>query len=503
MGPNLNIFAIYTSEDKEILLHLLNDLKPFEKDSNVTIWDSDPILPEQAWKPKNESRLNKTDIFLLLVSDAFMHSQFIQQLEFKTVIDLYKEGKSTVIPIIIDKCPWDIDFRSDDYNFNLNELGVFPKEGKPIKEWDSSEKVYSEVAAGIEAVITSLLGGSVLKESKVDKEEEVKTAKTEEQIALSFNEEKEAEEEKRRKEEVEAKRITEENRGKEQTEAENRVEEEQRIKAEVESKRRAEEQKLKDQAETRRLEREKRLKEEAESKRRTEEQRLKEEVEVKRRAEQERRREEENQQKVEVKPTEAEEIQPAKGIDLKKGIRVGLLVVLLAIIGIWAFSKFSKGSVKQPSDIKASDTITVKDSIVSGEIEINTQKEEVLSILGLGDTYEDGFVFEIASDGKTGKIAHFDDAGPMTWKNAMQIHEQLGEGWRLPTFDELRLMQKTIGPGSTNDGEFSNGLYWSATDYDEYQARLLRFRDGNRSYHYNKEAEHRKFRVRAIRNFSR
>jgi hypothetical protein len=61
-------------------------------------------------------------------------------------------------------------------------------------------------------------------------------------------------------------------------------------------------------------------------------------------------------------------------------------------------------------------------------------------------------------------------------------------------------MYRTIGQGATNSGEFADALYWSATDYDEYQARLIRFSDGNTSYHYNKNAEHRKFKVRAIRD---
>jgi hypothetical protein len=90
----------------------------------------------------------------------------------------------------------------------------------------------------------------------------------------------------------------------------------------------------------------------------------------------------------------------------------------------------------------------------------------------------------------------------MSWQSAMKIDEQLGEGWRLPTFDELRIMHQTIGQGATNSGEFSGELYWSATAYDEYQARLVRFRDGNTSYHYNKNVEQRKFLVRAVRDFS-
>ncbi|MDB4293544.1 DUF1566 domain-containing protein, partial [Maribacter sp.] len=95
------------------------------------------------------------------------------------------------------------------------------------------------------------------------------------------------------------------------------------------------------------------------------------------------------------------------------------------------------------------------------------------------------------------------DAGPMPWAEANAIQEQLGEGWRLPTLDELRLMYSTIGQGATNSAQFADELYWSATPYETYQARLLRFSDGNTSYHYNKGVANRKFLVRGVRDFSR
>ena len=121
--------------------------------------------------------------------------------------------------------------------------------------------------------------------------------------------------------------------------------------------------------------------------------------------------------------------------------------------------------------------------------------------LSIGENYEGGIVFEIDASGKSGKMAHKADAGPMPWTDANNIHEQLGAGWRLPTFFELSKMYRTIGQGADNSGHFADELYWSATPYDDYQARLLRFRDGNTSYHYNKSIEHRKFLVRAVRDF--
>ena len=83
------------------------------------------------------------------------------------------------------------------------------------------------------------------------------------------------------------------------------------------------------------------------------------------------------------------------------------------------------------------------------------------------------------------------------------VAERLGEGWRLPSLEEMKVMYRTIGPGATNIGEFADELYWSATPYDEFQARLLRFGTGNSSYHYNSMGDYRKFRIRAVQDFKR
>jgi hypothetical protein len=154
----LNILVLHASEDKEILNKLLLYLKSLKKEHKLNIWHDNPVHSGQEWKSKNEKRFRETDVFLLLASNDFMYSPFIQQLDFKKVIDQHRQGKSKVIPIILDKCPWDTDFSSEDYNFNMNELQVLPTDGKPIKDWQSSEEAYKTIAAGIKKTILDLKG---------------------------------------------------------------------------------------------------------------------------------------------------------------------------------------------------------------------------------------------------------------------------------------------------------------------------------------------------------
>ncbi|MFK7814280.1 MAG: TIR domain-containing protein [Maribacter sp.] len=502
MGENLTIYTIYTSEDKASMLSVVDHLKPLEKQHKLTIFHEDPIQKGQPWKPKTESEFKEADIFLLFVSNAFMYSEFVKQLEFKTVIDRYKEGSSKVIPVLIDKSPWDINFEADNYTFSFKELEVLPTDRKPIKNWESPEKAISEVSTSIKGVIASIKGYPIEEiHEEVEEPEEVKEillkeSKGEEQIAISFDE-KQSED---KNAIAEAQRKAEEqNRLLKEAEAKNNLEQQRKRQEEEASKRIAKEQRRKEAIETKRLAEEKRIKEEAESKRReAESKRFQEEVAAKRSAEKEQQKKASFTAKQKSKESQKENTTSSKKRML------WIVGALIAIVGLWALSKSNTDSDKQSPAAPEIAPIAVEDSSASDKTEIEpVEIEEAVSELSVGDSYDGGIVFEIDSDGKTGIIVHLDDAGPMTWNKAMSIHEQLGEGWRVPTFNELLRMQKTIGQGNTNSGEFADGLYWSATPFDENQAKLVRFRDGNTSYHYNSRGNHRKFLVRAIRDFNR
>ena len=124
-------------------------------------------------------------------------------------------------------------------------------------------------------------------------------------------------------------------------------------------------------------------------------------------------------------------------------------------------------------------------------------------VLSIGDTFDGGIIFKVNDSGTSGMIAYSEDLGPMPWPKANTIDTEIGEGWRLPTIEELSAMYENIGPGGENSGRFSDELYWSATPFDASQARMVRFSDGNTTFHFNNSAEYRKFLVRPVRDFEK
>ena len=743
-----NVFAIYASEDNVLVLYFLRHLKALERDYNVSIWHDDPIYPGQAWKPQDASRIHSTDIFLFLVSKAFMYSEFVKQSEFKMVIDRYKEGKSMIIPILLDNCPWNIDFKSKDYNFTMKELRFFPEDGRPISDYKSEDEIVIRITDKVKRIISSYdqyqkelkfaeEKKSLLEEAEVQRrvEQELKLreeaqalkkiqderklreevearerAEEEERIREAAEATRKAEQEIKLREEAEAKEKAEEEQRvqeaaeatrkaeqeiklREEAEAKEKAEEEQRIREAAEATRKAEQEiKLREEAEakekaeeeqrvqeaaeaTRKAEQEARLREEAEAKKKAEEEerirevaeatrkeeqeiKLREEAEAKDKAEEKERlrevaeaarkveqeiklREEaEAKEKAEdekwfvgetevkekaedekwfvteteaesqaeqekkvlvkgkavVKQTVAAKVQPKKrtgkeqkklleesrklrlmqednalkkskkaikareeewikfkeeadakrnqeSADLqenssrtdhgfeetpqtkttnpKRKVFVLLLIATLVIAGIWIYSVINKNSntpipvlpeteatdledvsATPESDTDVGNQTDLENTSIAPEPENQTENQtDSLSNLEIGGTFGEGIIFTLDPSGKAGKIAYSKDMGPMTWENTMNIQDQLGEGWRLPTMEELGEIYANIGPGAANSGQFTDELYWSSEAYDEHQARLVRFSDGNTSFHYNKSAAHRQFLVRPVRDF--
>jgi hypothetical protein len=90
------------------------------------------------------------------------------------------------------------------------------------------------------------------------------------------------------------------------------------------------------------------------------------------------------------------------------------------------------------------------------------------------------------------QIAQTDFPNQMNWADAKKACEALGEGWRLPTKDELNSMyisRKDIGG-------FSTFPYWSSSEIPPVFAWAQYFNYGGR----NNEKKENKCLVRAVRN---
>jgi hypothetical protein len=66
------------------------------------------------------------------------------------------------------------------------------------------------------------------------------------------------------------------------------------------------------------------------------------------------------------------------------------------------------------------------------------------------------------------------DLGSFTWSNAQEECSKLGDGWRLPTKDELTILYQN----KDKIGGFEVGYYWSSTEFNDDDAYKQFFTPG-------------------------
>jgi hypothetical protein len=84
--------------------------------------------------------------------------------------------------------------------------------------------------------------------------------------------------------------------------------------------------------------------------------------------------------------------------------------------------------------------------------------------------------------------------GNHTWKDANYVCALLGDGWRLPTREELHLMYLN----KNEIGGFAEACYWSSSEFNNYNAWYQNFFNGNQNFYY----KYYTYYVRAVRALS-
>ena len=87
------------------------------------------------------------------------------------------------------------------------------------------------------------------------------------------------------------------------------------------------------------------------------------------------------------------------------------------------------------------------------------------------------------------------DLGQYTWNYAKELCEDLGDGWRLPTREELHL----IWLNKDNIGGFAAAYYWSSSENYNSTAWVQSFHNGYQSFNPKSNA----YYVRAVRDVKR
>ncbi|HEX8650400.1 MAG TPA: TIR domain-containing protein [Pyrinomonadaceae bacterium] len=143
----LKVFISYSHRDEEFKEELVTMLAGLERQGIIDPWQDRRIEEGDEWYQAIQDAMNDCDLAILLVSQNFIASRFIQDEELPRVLQRRREQGLRVVPIIVRPCKW----QSEPV---LKDLQALPKDGKAIitfaKDNGERDQAWTDIATVIE-----------------------------------------------------------------------------------------------------------------------------------------------------------------------------------------------------------------------------------------------------------------------------------------------------------------------------------------------------------------
>ena len=136
------VFISYAHEDEALAERLRVHLKILERTGSVDVLDGRRIRAGTDWAGQIDQHLDEAQIILLLVSPAFLASDYCYDVEVARALERHQAGEALVIPVILRPCDWG--------GSPFAKLHALPPNARPISKWRNRDEALSSVADGIE-----------------------------------------------------------------------------------------------------------------------------------------------------------------------------------------------------------------------------------------------------------------------------------------------------------------------------------------------------------------
>jgi len=111
MADQVRVFVSYSHEDKSWVekgkFGLIPWLIKSLKEDNVTFWYDRNLLPGYNFEKEIKSEINQADFAMLLISQDFLNSDFIRNIELPIIKEKVERDEMCLIPILVGPVIWE------------------------------------------------------------------------------------------------------------------------------------------------------------------------------------------------------------------------------------------------------------------------------------------------------------------------------------------------------------------------------------------------------------
>ena len=150
----VKFFISYSHDEYTFKDELIKYLRPLENAGQVEIWTDEQIVPGQEWDKNIRGALLDAGIIIFMVSNKFIDSRYIHEVELKDAIGRYNRQEVILIPVILENIEKQL---MEQLPLNKFEpLPVVNKKVVPITEWRPQSGAYDNILNGLQRTLNNL-----------------------------------------------------------------------------------------------------------------------------------------------------------------------------------------------------------------------------------------------------------------------------------------------------------------------------------------------------------
>lgn len=133
----MKAFISYSHIDKAMLDKLEIHLANLKREHLLSSWTDKELIAGTSLDKEILHNLTSSDLFIALISPEYIASYYCYEKEFNQALEMFKGGKITIVPIIVEPCEWD--------KTPFRDFKALPADGKPISDWQNINTAFLNI----------------------------------------------------------------------------------------------------------------------------------------------------------------------------------------------------------------------------------------------------------------------------------------------------------------------------------------------------------------------
>jgi hypothetical protein len=102
----MNSFLSYSHEDHRLFTGFRPHLAALRRGFGLDIWTDHRIEAGTSWEGRVEAAIKAAQVFVLLISPAFIASDYVNDMEIPAIREQRRSAGALVLPVVLKRCSW-------------------------------------------------------------------------------------------------------------------------------------------------------------------------------------------------------------------------------------------------------------------------------------------------------------------------------------------------------------------------------------------------------------